>query len=50
MMQVLVVVLLAVPFAYMAYDIALDLAKRSYGFYNAKAKPVLVTFVNMIIK
>jgi hypothetical protein len=39
--QVLVVLLLAVPFIYMAYDISKDLIKKSYHFFSRKAKPIL---------
>lgn len=52
-LQVMVVTLLAVPFAYMAYDVAMDLLKK---FYNVsavsvhRAKPVLVSFMTSLFK
>ena len=38
----LVVLLIAVPFLYMVFDVSVDVSKRFYGFYKAALKPVPV--------
>jgi hypothetical protein len=48
--QVVIVVLLAVPFLYMAYDISKELVKKSYKFLSSKAKPVLTGIVSFFLE
>lgn len=53
LMQVMVVILIAIPFIYMAYDVTMDLLKK---FYNVsaisvnRAKPVLVSMMTSLFK
>ncbi len=51
--QVLVVVLIAIPFIYMAYDVAKDLSQkalRTSAVTINRAKPVLVSFISALFK
>lgn len=39
-LRLLVILLIAVPFLYMVFDVSVDVSKRFYGFYKAAFKPV----------
>ncbi|MCG8603973.1 hypothetical protein MJD09_03110 [bacterium] len=38
-LRLMVVLLIAVPFLYMIYDVTVDVFKRFYGFYKTAVKP-----------
>lgn len=40
--KMLVLLLIAVPFIYIVVDVLVDIFKRTLGFYQQKAKPVLL--------
>ncbi len=44
--KTLVVLIIATPFIYMAFDVTMDLGKKLFIYYNKKARPVLVNAVN----
>jgi hypothetical protein len=46
--QILVVLLLAIPFAYMAFDVIREIIKKSVTVYWRKAKAVLVSLLTPI--
>lgn len=48
-LQVLVFLALAVPFAYMAYDVTRELLRQFNEFLSRRAKPVVINLVNMLI-
>ena len=44
-LKVLVVLFMAVPFAYMFYSVAIDIIQKAYHALNYKARPVLVNLI-----
>jgi len=50
LLQALVVLVLAVPFIYMAYDISRELIKKSLVVVSTKAKPKVVGFINIFFE
>ncbi|MGD9900319.1 MAG: hypothetical protein AB7T22_14440 [Calditrichaceae bacterium] len=49
LIKALVVLIIATPFIYMAFDVIMDLGKKSYVYYSKKARPVLVNVVNSLM-
>ena len=47
-LKVLVVVVFAIPFVYMFYDVTMDLSRKTYIAITKKAKPALVTILSSI--
>lgn len=47
--QALVVLVLAIPFIYMAYDVSKEIAANLYKYMNRKLKPVLIQTLNLTI-
>lgn len=47
-LKVVVVVLFAVPFVYMVYDVLFDLGKKVYFAITKKAKPALVSIISAL--
>jgi hypothetical protein len=47
-LKVLVVVVFAIPFIYMFYDITVDLSKKAYKAVTQKAKPAVATILSSI--
>ena len=41
-LRLLILLLIAVPFIYIVVDVVVDIFKRTLGFYQQKAKPVLL--------
>lgn len=41
-MKAIVFLVIAVPFAYIVFDVVLDIVKRTYGFLQREAIPVLI--------
>lgn len=41
-LKLLILLLIAVPFIYIVVDVIIDIFKRTLGFYQKKAKPVLL--------
>lgn len=51
--QALVVILIATPFIYMAYDVSMDLSRKfvkASAVGVSRAKPVLVSFMTGLFK
>lgn len=51
--QAVVVILIATPFIYMAYDVTMDLVKKTVNASVVginRAKPVLVSFMTSLFK
>lgn len=46
----LVVILIALPFLYMVYDVTVDLLNNFYKTYIIKAKPVMISIVSLFIE
>ena len=49
-LKFLFLLLIAVPFLYMMYDVVVDVLKRIYGFYNRTAKPALLSMFALLAK
>lgn len=49
-LKFLFILLIAVPFLYMMYDVVLDVLKRIYGFYNRNAKPAILSMFALLAK
>jgi len=47
-LKVAVVVLMAIPFLYMFYDVTTDLAKKSYLAITQKAKPAVISVITSL--
>ena len=47
-LKVTVVVLFAVPFIYMIYDVAVDLGKKIYTGITKKAKPAVISVISAL--
>jgi ABC-type Fe3+ transport system permease subunit len=41
-LRLLILLLIAVPFIYIVVDVIVDISKRTLGFYQQKAKPILL--------
>ena len=48
-LQALVVLLLAIPFIYMAYDVSMELGKQLYRYTNLKLKPAVISLIQFTI-
>ena len=48
-MQAIVVLILAIPFIYMAYDVSKEIASNLYKYMNRRLKPILIQSIQMII-
>jgi len=48
-MQALVVLILAIPFIYMAYDVAREISANLYKYMNRRLKPIVIQSLNMLI-
>jgi hypothetical protein len=46
--QALVILLLAIPFIYMAYDVSREVLKKSYALVTTKTKPVIRNIANFL--
>ena len=46
--QALIILILAIPFAYMLFDVLRDIAKKSVTVYWQKAKAILVSLLTPI--
>ena len=46
--QALVILLLAIPFIYMAYDVGREVIKKSYVVVTTKTKPVIKNVANFL--
>ena len=49
-MQAFVVLIIAIPFAYMAYDVVVEIIRQFKVFLNKQAKPVVIQLLNSSIK
>ncbi len=47
-LKVVVVIIMAIPFVYMAYDVTTDLAKKTYLAITKKAKPAVINIVSTL--
>ena len=47
-LKVAVVILMAIPFLYMFYDVTKDLAKKTYLILTKKAKPVVISVISTL--
>ncbi|MCB0283002.1 MAG: hypothetical protein H6627_08885 [Calditrichae bacterium] len=47
-LKVAVVVLFAVPFVYMIYDVVFDLSKKMYLAITKKAKPAVISVISAL--
>ena len=47
-LKVIVVLVFAIPFLYMFYDVARDLTKKSYIAITKKAKPAVINVISML--
>jgi len=47
-MQALVILLLAIPFIYMAYDVSREVLKKSYVVVTTKTKPFIKNVANFL--
>ena len=42
------ILLIAVPFLVMFYEVIMDISKRSWQFFSVKAKPVLISVITTL--
>jgi hypothetical protein len=47
-LKIAVVVLMAIPFIYMFYDVTQDLIKKLYLVITKKAKPVVISVISSL--
>jgi hypothetical protein len=48
LLKALIVVIMAVPFIYMFFDVVIDMTKKTYSILHLKARPVLVTLISKL--
>ena len=46
----LIILLIALPFIYIVADVFIDIFKRMFGFYQKKAKPVLISIFSSLFE
>jgi hypothetical protein len=46
--QAIVILLLAIPFIYMAYDVSREVLKKSYVVVTTKTKPIIKNITNFL--
>lgn len=49
-LRILFFLAIAIPFIYMASDVAISILKGWYGFYERKAKPVFISAKATVFK
>lgn len=48
-LKTLILLAIAAPFIYIVIDVLIDILKRMFGFYQEKAKPVIISILSSLI-
>jgi hypothetical protein len=50
LLKITFILLIAIPFMYMLYEVTVDISQRFWGFVQLKARPALVSLLAIITR